>query len=812
MFRGLIIIFLPTGIFTLAVILFYAVVVDIGDSLFASRSYVFREGEEIAVLGNEPGNLFWFVHISDIHLSKFRSPERTKAFRKFTGDFLQTGIDPQFVIVTGDLTDAKAQNHISSQQYIEEWATYSSILSDNGILQRKNFWFDVRGNHDSFDVPSFKGHQNLFRKYSVSKVAFFEFMYNHTFGEAVNSYQVIGFDACPASGTRRPFNFFGHVGQDTVDQLESALQKSSSNRNIHHRFVIGHYPLSVLTSKRSSGSGRTAQELIDLHATMYFCGHLHTLFGFVPRMHIHHRKGMVEAEIGDWKDHRKFRVVVVDHDVVSFADLTFQSSAETVLPTLNENGIIRESKCSKPNPAVLISNPKNALYQMPGKEPTAEIVAKSTHIRVLLFMYNEQFAEEFVEEENLASVMPCHSVLNMDIFIDGVHVGTATPYQLGREGMVDGSKAGNGSDKFINRLYTLKWNPRWYKEGLHSIKVEMLLMNNESGKKVKWFFSQKFSVDGKSPLSGAFLPRIVLKCDLTVVGQVCFYCLYFTIVGGLLLLPKLIATVKSDAGLYGQWKLELFYRSVGINQAMKTKTSETLSKARTKYSPTFVNIMVKKFGSEYMNRNEWKRSLDRFFLQCVVFSELTELYLPVLLYGLYLSFGPWLIGGLNSNTSSGMLFIFGAVVDGEFLSLSLTYYHGIFYLLLAYFPLILYLLSKCVYIPAGISSSAQMLSSTTSHKRRGSVDTSGSEMSIPARTIQKRALKLSGAELCMTFSLDYQMYTCVELYQTYGLVAVLLSPIKVWFIALSFYLIYRVRCLQMRADFSLDYMRLGKLS
>lgn len=47
---------------------------------------------------------------------------------------------------SGDLTDAKNADMLGSQQYVEEWATYSDVLKNSGVLN-KTTWLDIRGNH-----------------------------------------------------------------------------------------------------------------------------------------------------------------------------------------------------------------------------------------------------------------------------------------------------------------------------------------------------------------------------------------------------------------------------------------------------------------------------------------------------------------------------------------------------------------------------------------------------------------------------------------------------------------------------------------
>lgn len=93
----------------------------------------------------------------------------------------------------------------------------------------------------------------------------------------------------------------------------------------------------------------------------YLCGHLHTLAGFVPNMYTRQKTGMLELELGDWRDNRMFRILAVDHDLLSFTDEVVQQW-----------------------PIILITNPKNAQFLAPQHEPLHRI-GMSTHIRILVF-------------------------------------------------------------------------------------------------------------------------------------------------------------------------------------------------------------------------------------------------------------------------------------------------------------------------------------------------------------------------------------------------------------------------------------------
>uniref|UniRef100_A0A1Y1LQI4 TMEM62 Ig-like domain-containing protein n=2 Tax=Photinus pyralis TaxID=7054 RepID=A0A1Y1LQI4_PHOPY len=117
--------------------------------------------------------------------------------------------------------------------------------------------------------------------------------------------------------------------------------------------------------------------------------------------------GFLELELGDWKDNRMYRLLAVDHGMLSFIDVKHQQW-----------------------PVVLITNPKDALFLMPRKE-NFEIVTESTHVRLLAF-----------------SPVPIKTVkiqIDNEAWVVCRHV----------EGP----------------LYVAPWSPKMYKIGLHTIKA-----------------------------------------------------------------------------------------------------------------------------------------------------------------------------------------------------------------------------------------------------------------------------------------------------------------------------------------------------
>ncbi|KAK3092914.1 hypothetical protein FSP39_008820 [Pinctada imbricata] len=290
------------------------------------------------------------INISDIHISKFWDQKRSIDMLIFCRDYLAV-INPDFVIATGDLTDAKLLDRRGSQQFYEEWRLYRETVMSCKRMNHNITWLDIRGNHDSFDVPSHDHTKNLFRKYSFQgQTNPSSYHYKHV--KPYGTYSFLAMDATPNPGPKRPFNFFGFLS----DKEKAKVKRLKTETYESNKVVwFGHYTTSLIVTE----DGQDVRALMR-DGSAYLCGHLHTLADLVPKMYTLHKTGLLELELGDWKDNRKFRVLAIDHDTLSFTD--------TILGEW---------------PAVIITNPVNAQLASPVDSP--DKIKQSTHIRILVF-------------------------------------------------------------------------------------------------------------------------------------------------------------------------------------------------------------------------------------------------------------------------------------------------------------------------------------------------------------------------------------------------------------------------------------------
>ncbi len=196
-----------------------------------------------------------------------------------------------------------------------------------------------------FDVT---GPENHFRRYSVQGKKNLR-SYTYTLTRGGDNYTFVALDGTPNPGLKKPFNFVGMLLEkewEVAQRLERDASCSS------YMIWFAHYPTSAFLSPSPGIRWLIRRSIV------FLSGHLHTLGGLVPTMHaVHAPYGNLELELGDWKTGRLFRVLAIDHGLMSHVDVKLGEW-----------------------PVVLITNPKDARYMLSLHEPL-EIMPNSSHVR-----------------------------------------------------------------------------------------------------------------------------------------------------------------------------------------------------------------------------------------------------------------------------------------------------------------------------------------------------------------------------------------------------------------------------------------------
>lgn len=580
-------------------------------------------------------NLIWFLQISDLHISIFRDPSRITEFREFC-HYTIDRIKPKVVLATGDLTDAKTKDAIGSQQYEEEWRHYRDILQEYDI-GNKTFWFDIRGNHDNFNVINIQSKENYFSRYSVQgKEHPKSYMMQIRKGSTI--YSFIGVDACLEPGPKRPFNFVGIIDQPEIDEINHLI-KQTEETGSNYTIWFGHFPTSCILSSGSEHVRSLIKK--DKNSLAYICGHLHTLGGLVPKMYTMQKGGFLELELGDWKDNRMYRLMAIDHGIFSFIDIHHRDW-----------------------PVVLLTNPKHTLFFNPLKE-TLENIRKSTHIRVLAF--------------SMARIKTVRVRINGELWIDLKHIK--------------------------GPLYVTSWDPEKYSNGLHDIEVYAKDTDGREKTEVA-----QFSLDG-TKLSYDVFPRIALMSNLSCIFQSLF-------------------AVTLLVHLFPLMAMKYFHRAILGGYIRQPKLRGN-----------FLRNWIRKF---------W------------IMTTIDRVFWPIVLYPVYLVFGPWSIGYIVEDYI-GVIFSWGIFVDGAFLPGSFTYAYGFIQLITFQIPLTLILIHA-------VNVRFSQLSLKTDRK-----------FSI-AGTI------CTHFPFCIVFTI--QLIMAYLFWLAYGTLAFILGPLRTWSVVLAAVLYY----------------------
>eukprot|EP01029_Cantina_marsupialis_P013080 TRINITY_DN2898_c0_g1_i1.p1 TRINITY_DN2898_c0_g1~~TRINITY_DN2898_c0_g1_i1.p1 ORF type:complete len:711 (+),score=139.53 TRINITY_DN2898_c0_g1_i1:119-2251(+) len=440
---------------------------------------------------DEDKDILVVVHLSDVHMNR-DVPERKQHLIDFCNTVIP-GVQPKAVFLTGDLVDSMrngGEHSWARKQNEVDWQDYKSALDVTNNFNPE-FWFDMRGNHDVYDVPSNDSPEQYFKTYSVQGVKnhgpthYIKTLKANHYG---SHYNFVSLDAAFVPGITTPFGLYGEFDQAAHD----IIKKSTQDNDAAFTIVLSHFPSFTLDDFHI-GLVELNEENPPCPVHSYLCGHLHA-----ENMFSHVDEGLLELEVADLKKNHVFRVMVFDHRLMSFTDTK-----------LNEW------------PIIVITNPKDARFLV-DVEPLGDI-AISTHIRVLVF------EEEGTTQKATVSVM-----------IDGKHLDDIVDSEkcdcercvLTPEGCATKM---DRTTSFDHPLYTTAWNPKSHiiGAGLHEITVIAKTFDGIYSVK-----RQEFSIDGTTANLGISVMKAMQRVPLNEIFEIMWYLFAFMTLGSIFI-PRL---------------------------------------------------------------------------------------------------------------------------------------------------------------------------------------------------------------------------------------------------------------------------------
>ena len=205
-----------------------------------------------AVYSHDPTRIFWILHLSDTHIGTeyYQEDDRLHWALQEAIPVIQ----PELVVVTGDLVDGSLYGIPVSGQSEKEWSLYRELL-DQAALPN-DYYIDLPGNHDLYGDPGFRFYLDWSLSGQTTRTRYLQFPFGN--------FLVYGCSTPDEAGDiliEHP-----EFSEAELDELESVL-------NLHHDadliFVFGHHG-----PHQPQGSD-VARWIMQQHQAMYFHGHSH---------------------------------------------------------------------------------------------------------------------------------------------------------------------------------------------------------------------------------------------------------------------------------------------------------------------------------------------------------------------------------------------------------------------------------------------------------------------------------------------------------------------------------------------------------
>jgi hypothetical protein len=311
--------------------------------------------------------VFWFIQTSDTHIGARGSTDGNNL--KWLVTQARQIIEPNFIIVSGDLTDSTNGNFlgIPNGPYQKEWDEYKSILSAAGVTAAD--YYDIPGNHDAYNDQLFAYYLNNSVQGVTTHNTQVSFVRQFTFGE----YHFMGVNTADNSGDGFSLSWpYGdYAGLDT-NELSFIANEMNKYPEAKLTLVFGHHPLFPTGDSTDTYVNYGLPEFLELmnqsSSSLYGYGHTHDFSEafFIPSANPN--GGFFYFNV---------------------ASLGKSSSNQYTIFSIDCNGIASKTMTINTWPAVLITAPVDV--NLGGNNPYAYTVpaSSSNAIRALVFDQND---------------------------------------------------------------------------------------------------------------------------------------------------------------------------------------------------------------------------------------------------------------------------------------------------------------------------------------------------------------------------------------------------------------------------------------
>ena len=227
-----------------------------------------------AYYSSQSDRIFWFIHISDIHIGA-RGEQESRNLQWIVTEAKNT-IDPIFIVASGDLTDSTNGNILGYPDgpHQEEWDEYRAILDSAGV--DAEFFYDIPGNHEAYNDQFF----SYYLANSVQGQATGRTQISWTREFEFGKYHFLGINT--ADNTGDPFSLFfpwgDHAGLDE-NELAFLHGELEEHKDADLTLVFGHHPVTDPGYANDTwlfyGQTQFVRDLDSYGASLYGYGHTH---------------------------------------------------------------------------------------------------------------------------------------------------------------------------------------------------------------------------------------------------------------------------------------------------------------------------------------------------------------------------------------------------------------------------------------------------------------------------------------------------------------------------------------------------------